>query len=380
MRDLVRASILAMIGLAVTCGNARCDELVDAIDKSWRERSKAITSAKIKWNVKTTYVKGGLAIEARMFRSAEHELVKRMNAGLQIPEQDTVVDTRHSITFSGRYVLYDFEEISWSFDKLEYLIKPCRIVCTDKGTKAFFQTGIGDGKAKTGIVRNEVCVLEAKDLKALPLDVHCLPFTPDYDDYSIVKLGAPKTTSVIGSKIRLSFEAPNSTEIIHLECDRELSDCLTSIERVDNMGRPKLSVAIEYQRDSQNGCFPSKWIATRYVMGKPGVVSKRIEAKVEEYVLNDPISASDLEFEFEAGTVVFANSGKEKYLVGKNGERYKLTNEDLTHPYESLLHLLEPKRDKRRDIAALVGIIALFLFGGYILRKRQLGRRKIMDS
>ena len=307
MRDLVSASIIAISALVTSGGNARGDELVDAIDKAWRERGEKFKSGRVKWTVTTTFVAGGLNLEAMAIGGGSTS--KKVENGLQIPERDTVVKSAHAMTMIGSDMRYDFDTIKWSYDTLTYYKKPCKSFSTGNKTISYQPGGLGSGDARTGFHSNEKFLRHALQADSMPVTVSCLPCAKYYDEYAIKRLGKIAPKQLINGMVELQC-TPSKNEKIRLLCDAQRGYALTVIEHINGADKLLDSFQIRYQDDPVLGSFPASWTSERHDIR--GRLVFRLEAKVDSYEINTPITLGDIEFDLERGCLLYTSDAADE--------------------------------------------------------------------
>jgi hypothetical protein len=364
---------------------SRGDELLDSIDRSWRARGEKVTSVRAQWKMTTTFLKGGLTFEARLTAIPNSEFAARLKNGAQVPEEDVSVESRHQLAIlrarAGYDTLarYDYETIAWSMrPEPKYEVKPRKALSLDGATKVVDPNGLGVGAAPVGGMRKEQFLSELMEPQAFPLTLHCLPYSRWYFTHSIRNLGTIASKPLDGGLVELTCHRDKTSYTIRLLCDRNRGDVITSIEQTDDKtGKPTVSYSIEYQPDPVLGVFPKRWQATQYAQNEPGKATRRITAVVESYEVNPPIDRSDLEFEFEKGTLLFGAGPTGKQLVGANGERYNVTDADMARGYEGLRKLADPQPSVwRRPVIIAPAAAVLFLAGGSFVILRRRARKK----
>jgi len=373
MLKTFRVTIIALCVLSATCSVARSDERVAAMDKAWRERGNKIKSARVRWEVTSTFPAGGLNNDAQMIALPIGSLSAKIKNGLKIPPKDVSIVTQHSISIVGKTVRYEYDSIDWSLKGETALphVKPHRVIATPHYTKSYDPAGVGDGKAPVGLYLKDKYVRDSLGPASLPIIVHCLTNQPHYDVYAISKLGQIVINKEHAKIIHLSCQINKPPETINLWCENTEPFLIRRIEHYDIQKQLTNLVTIEYRPDTTLGSFVSRWSATRFDILDRSVVLERLDAIVKEYSLNEEILESDLEFEFDKGTIVFGgNNGK--HIVGDNGKAHMLTNEDLMRPYDELVQIVETRRSIWKRWSTYVMLLFGFTLIGFlfIIRRR----------
>jgi len=159
--------------------------------------------------------------------------------------------------------------------------------------------------------------------------------------------------------------------------------------RVQGLGEPFASLAIDYRHDNQHGWVPTRWQAGGVYRpsGWEDAAARPSKSVVTQFAINEPLPGEKFVGRFPQGTTVFDRPGKEVYVTGHDGSRthvFKTESPDAARLQERLwaLYALRVESTSLRDALEFLqqGVRLQIFLNGQPLAKARLDRNVEVET
>jgi len=363
MRIVAQLSTMILGFLPLSLGAARADELIDEIDKAWRERGSKVKTLSADWKSEV-YIPIGGQTEAQKeldaIRASNRRLDKTvvLNKNPVVPHKETRLATTGKLRFAPERVLVNREKFEWSPAKEEFLVLGAMCGYTQgKITRLYsngsISTSFPDAQIFSGIGNPDMKLDEL-----WPLSLCFLPHAPGTRLLELSKFIKSATKGESGDLLEITTAETTSGPqfLVRVDPKRDMIPVFVRLYR----GKMKaVELSIEYGQNSITRWEPTNWTLSRFQAS--GSLSERLDVTMKTIEVNSPIAANELEVRMPHGTVVITSEGKkESYaIVDKNGHQKTIPLEYLGKPHEQLLEMADASTVPKSHRALWLSFIAI---------------------
>ncbi len=362
MRMVAGISTMILAFLTLPLGSARADELIDEIDKAWRERGSKVKTLSADWSCEVFIPIGGQS-EVQKNLDAIREFSRRLdktvvvNKHPVVPQKETRLAITGKLRFAPDRVLISREKIEWSPAKEEFLVlgnmcgysegKITRLYSNGSISTSFPDAQIFSGSGNPDMNMDELW----------PFSLCFLPHASGTRLFELSKYIKSPTKAESANMIEIVAEVSvGPSFVVWVDPKRDMIPVFVRLLRGN---KKAVELSIEYGQNSIMRWEPTRWKLSRFQ--ENGSLSERLDCTMKTIEVNSSIGADEFEVRMPHGTVLITREGKNESfsIVDKNGQLKSIPLETLGQPHEQLLEAADASATPKTRRAFWLSLMAI---------------------